>query len=73
MKNNKLQVALIGAGGIGKVWAAAFKKTPEVKLACVADVDLARAKELAKGFGAKICGDWKDVLQDKNILDTDIN
>ncbi|MEK7641187.1 MAG: Gfo/Idh/MocA family oxidoreductase [Patescibacteria group bacterium] len=67
MKNNKLQVALIGAGGIGKVWAAAFKKTPEVKLACVADVDLARAKELAKGFGAKICGDWKDVLQDKNI------
>ncbi|MEK7654173.1 MAG: Gfo/Idh/MocA family oxidoreductase [Patescibacteria group bacterium] len=67
MINKKLNIALIGAGGIGKVWAAAFKKTPEVKLACVADVDLARAKELAKGFGAKICGDWKDVLQDKNI------
>lgn len=67
MKNNKLQVALIGAGGIGKVWAAAFAKAPEVRLSCVADVDLARAKELAKNCGADACSDWKDILLDKNI------
>lgn len=62
-----LNIALIGAGGIGKVWAAAFKKAPEMKLVCVADLDVARAKELAGGFGAKTCGDWKDVLKDSAI------
>lgn len=30
MQNGKLNIALIGAGGIGKVWAAGFKKIQEV-------------------------------------------
>lgn len=67
MKNGKLNIALIGAGGIGKVWAAGLKKTTEVKLVCVADVNIESAKNIAEDFDAAATSDWKDLLKNKEV------
>jgi len=64
----KIRLALIGAGGIGKIWAEAIKKTESVELAVVVDVNIEAAKSIAEGFPECIVtSDWKDVLKDKNV------
>src|SRR3989338_8723705 len=60
---DKISVALIGAGGIGKIWADAFKKTDKFALTAVIDVDPAKAKAIADRFpGATVYGDTKEAL-----------
>jgi predicted dehydrogenase len=64
----KTRIALVGAGGIGKVWAEAIKNTPSVELAVVVDVNIESAKTIAAAFPECIVtGNWRDVLKDKNI------
>ncbi len=57
---------IIGAGLIGKKRAAALAKLGE-EVVAAADVDLARAKELAAQYGAQAYADWKKITQDDGI------
>jgi predicted dehydrogenase len=68
-----ITIALIGAGGIGKVWADAIsakggsasggKKAPEFALKAVVDVDTAKANAIAGKFpGAAVYTDYKEAL-----------
>jgi predicted dehydrogenase len=51
-------VAIIGAGNVGRIRAQVMEQSPECCLKIVADVDQARARELAHGYGAQATGDW---------------
>ncbi|MBI2623058.1 MAG: Gfo/Idh/MocA family oxidoreductase [Candidatus Liptonbacteria bacterium] len=58
-----IKLALVGAGGIGKIWADALKKTDKFALAAVVDVDAAKAKAIADAFpGAAVYGEIKEAL-----------
>ncbi len=64
----KLTVALVGAGGIGRQWADAIRKTSGVHLGMVVDVNLKGAEEIANTFPAcAFSNDWRDAAKDKNI------
>ena len=52
----KIRLALIGAGGIGKIWAEAIKKTESVELAVVVDVNLEAAKAIAEAHARSVPG-----------------
>jgi predicted dehydrogenase len=63
-----LRLALVGAGGIGKQWAEAIRRTRGIKLAAVVDVNLAGAKEIATTFSdCAATSDWHDVTRDASI------
>lgn len=49
-KGAKFGLALIGAGGMGRVWADAIKTVPSVSLRLVVDTDLEKAGRLARQF-----------------------
>jgi predicted dehydrogenase len=60
-----LQLALIGAGGIGKVWAAGTKKTNVFAVRYVVDVDSKKAEDIAKDFpGCKVVATSDEALAD---------
>jgi predicted dehydrogenase len=64
----KTRIALVGAGGIGKIWAEAIKKTKNVELAVVVDVNIDAAKTIAVAFpDCIVTSEWKDVLKDENV------
>jgi predicted dehydrogenase len=59
---NELRVAIVGAGRLGSLHAEKYAALPGVKVAFVADIDLARATALAARAGAKAlehCGHLK--------------
>lgn len=61
-------LALIGAGGIGTVWASGIQKTQGVKLVAVVDSDIKRAAALAEQFpGCAVHADLKKVFRDRDI------
>ncbi|HTY39749.1 MAG TPA: Gfo/Idh/MocA family oxidoreductase [Candidatus Paceibacterota bacterium] len=62
-----MNIGIIGAGLIGKKRAEAMQKTQRGKLVAVADVDIARARELAQKYGAEALGDWKKLVARKDI------
>lgn len=67
-KNLKLNLALIGAGGIGKIWASAFKKIKGATLRAVVDLDLRRAADLAKEFqNCRAEKDFRAVLKEDAV------
>jgi len=63
-----VKVGFIGAGGIARAHAKAISHIEEAKLVAFADVDLSRAEELARTYGAKGFTDYRDVL----AMDTDV-
>lgn len=60
-----MNVAIIGAGLIGKKRAAALPKG--VKLITVCDIDSQKVSELAKEFNVNNETDWKKVIKDPKI------
>jgi len=63
-----IRIALIGAGGIGKLRAEALHGVKGVTLAMVVDVNESAAREIAKNFhGCTVAKDWKVALKDPNI------
>ncbi len=48
--SNRMKIALIGAGGIGKEWALALKAA-EISIALVVDTDPAKGEAFAQEFG----------------------
>jgi predicted dehydrogenase len=76
-----LRVGLIGAGYIGGVHSSAYlaapgvlgDDVPAVELVRIADVELARAAELAKRWGwSEATDDWRSVTRDPNLDAVDI-
>lgn len=67
-KKRKLRLALIGAGGIGKLWAQAIKEAEGIELRAVVDVSEKSAMEIAGQFpGCTVSSDWHFVMKDKAI------
>ena len=68
MSENRLRFAVIGAGVIGAVHAAALAGLPDTaRLAAVADLDDARAEALAKEYGAQHTDDTTALLARDDI------
>lgn len=62
MKNNKLlNVGIIGCGLIGEKRANAIGQNG--RLVACADLDIARARKLARKYTAKAYQDWQDLIQ----------
>lgn len=62
-----MNVALIGAGGMGKRWAGILANLPDVVLRAIVDLDLDRAKIVAGLFEGVEVQDLETVLQDDSI------
>ena len=60
-----MKVAIIGCGLIGKKWAAALKDKAQLSL--VADVQLARAEQLAREYDAHATDDWKKAVTSPEV------
>ena len=68
--NDKLVVGLIGCGGRGVHDAGLFRKTPNVDVAYVSDVDEDRRQSAAKSLGVapdKAVHDLRRILDDKSV------
>ncbi|MBI1998864.1 MAG: Gfo/Idh/MocA family oxidoreductase [Parcubacteria group bacterium] len=66
--NKKLNVALIGAGGIGSRWAKAIAGNKKCILSVICDVDYAKAEILAGRFrGCRAESSWERVARAKDI------
>lgn len=61
------RIAIIGAGLIGKKRAQALRSFNNCKLVLVVDVDLHKAKKLAREFGADEETDWKKAVKRPDI------
>lgn len=62
-----LRVALIGAGGIGELRAAAVTQTPGLTLAAVVDIDPKRANTVASKYGAQSSTDALSVIAGRDV------
>lgn len=60
-----MNIAIVGAGLIGN--KRSHFLPPEVKLVMVCDTDKERASLLANQFGAKISGNWREVVSDPQV------
>jgi predicted dehydrogenase len=68
MKKKNIQLALIGAGGIGKLWAAGIKEAKGIDLRVVVDVNEKSAMAIAEQFNdCIVTNDWHLVLKDSTI------
>ena len=65
--NSPLNVAVIGAGLIGKKRAQCAAEDPGCRLAAVADNDLEKASELSRAWGARAESDWRKIVSDPAI------
>jgi predicted dehydrogenase len=57
------EVAIIGAGNIGRIRARVIASCPESRVRVVADVDAARARDLAQSVGAEATTDWRAAVR----------
>ena len=57
-----LRLGMIGAGWIAREHVGSISALPDAELAAVADLDAARAGELAAGEGARAYADWGEML-----------
>lgn len=62
-----MNIAIIGAGLIGKKRVQALKKIKGIRVAGVCDVNIQAAQELALEYGARIFTSWKEVVRDSAI------
>ena len=67
MKKN-INLAIIGAGGIGHLWAKGIAQAKGVAVRAVVDMDEKKALSIATGFlGCRVMRDWREVIADKTI------
>jgi len=62
--SERLQVALVGAGHMGKLHARALAERDDALLAAVCDVDARAAREAAAPSGASVVGDVRDLPEE---------
>ncbi len=64
----KLNLALVGAGGIGRQWVEAIQRTKKVALKMVVDVDVKSAAEIAKKIPrCAVSNCAEDAMRNKDI------
>ncbi|MDO8569173.1 MAG: Gfo/Idh/MocA family oxidoreductase [bacterium] len=64
----KINIALIGAGGIGHLWAKAISEMKGVILCAVADINEKSALSISQDFPrCKALKDWHKILDDNDI------
>ena len=72
MKNGKLQVAVIGCGGVAnqKHFPALTSQSDKCEIVAFCDIIRERAEKAAKAYGtrdAKVYEDYNELLKDENI------
>lgn len=60
---NRYRAVLVGAGAIAKVHERALQASGRSELAAVADIDTARAQELAESHGAAVYADYREMVR----------
>lgn len=60
-------VAILGAGNIGGVRAQSIQRSAAARVQVVADVDPARAEQLARSIGAIAATDWRSALEVRGV------
>ncbi|UCH24456.1 MAG: Gfo/Idh/MocA family oxidoreductase [Trueperaceae bacterium] len=64
----KVNMGIVGTGIIGELHAFTFSRLPHAELVAVCDLDEARARGVAKTFGAKsVYSDYRALLEDPSI------
>ena len=64
-----IKIGLVGAGGWGENVLSAYQQNPFSEVVAIADLNVNRAKELAKKYGVKqVYSDYKEMI-DKETLD----
>lgn len=58
------KIGIVGAGIIGKRHADAVFNNPDCELACVVDIDISKAEEIAAKYNAKGFTDYKNIPED---------
>jgi predicted dehydrogenase len=58
-----IKLGLIGCGEIGKLRAAAIKRSSETELTAISDIDPDRARAVAGSYGGTVMVDWCTMLQ----------
>ena len=64
--NNKINIAVIGAGNMGRHHARNYYELETAELIAIADADESK-KELAEKFGCKFYKDYKEMLEKEKI------
>ncbi len=59
-----LRVAVIGGGSFGRHHVRAIKQLPEIDLAAIVDIDLAKAEQLSNEYGSCAFQDYAEVLSE---------
>lgn len=69
MKNGKLRVGFIGAGGnTRQMHLPGFQKQENVELSAVANRSVESGREVAGKFGIRrVCEDWRQIVEDPSI------
>ena len=68
MIGKKLNLALIGAGGMGKRWARVVSQSRNAALVAIVDKDLAKAETLAKQIpNCRPFARWQKVVTDQSV------
>lgn len=62
-----LSVAIVGAGGIGRIRARAISDSNLGRVSTVADIDSGHAAQLAKEFSATATTNWKDAISHPGV------
>jgi predicted dehydrogenase len=57
-----IKVGVIGVGYLGRFHAEKYAHLKDTELVGVADIDQARAQEVAQALGARACGDYRELL-----------
>ncbi|MDP2669414.1 MAG: Gfo/Idh/MocA family oxidoreductase [bacterium] len=64
---NKLNVAVIGAGNMGRHHARIYSELPNINLAAICDIDVDNGEKLAKKHGCRFYRDYKQMLVKEKI------
>jgi len=63
----KIRIAVIGVGNMGKNHARVYSQNPDVDLVAISDIDESIAQRVASTFGAKWYLDYKEMLNTEEI------
>jgi len=64
---NKVNIGIVGAGRMGKVHAESISKIPQAKLVAICDIELKKAEELARKYGAEAYQEEEKIINHPSI------
>ena len=64
---DKIGVAIVGCGAMGKAHARVYGERQDCRIHCVHDADEARAADLAETFGARVRGSVPEAVTDDDV------